>query len=514
MYRIGIDVGGTNTDTVVMRGRTVIATAKAGTTDDVASGLIESLQAALRQAAVIREHVRTVVIGTTQFTNAVIQRRGLRPTAVIRLCMPATQCLPPMVDWPEDLHTAIGDHTYLTNGGYEFDGRPISPLNAAEITRIGADIRAKGIDAVAICGVFSPINDAMERDAAALIATACPNAGITISMPIGRLGLLERENATILNSALLALASRTVSALSETLRSCGLTCPFYFSQNDGTLMDAQQVRQYPVLTIASGPTNSMRGAAFLTGHEDAIVLDIGGTTTDVGLLQRGFPRQASTVVDVGGVRTNFRMPDVFSLGLGGGSIVSDDGVACRIGPQSVGHEITKLARVFAGNTLTATDIIVAARRATVGDRGLVEALPANLLTRAQDTILGMLTAAVDRALISSAQIPVIAVGGGSILAPDRICGLEVIRPEHFSVANAIGAAIAQIGGETDSVFSIDGRSREEVLAIAEREARDKAIRAGAIPETLMVIDREDIPLTYLPGNATRIRVKVVGDLSG
>ncbi len=496
-----------------MRGRTVVATAKAATTDDVAGGLVESLHRALRASTISSEQVRSVVIGTTQFTNAVVQRRGLRPTAVIRLCMPATQCLPPMVDWPTDLHAAIGNHAYLTSGGYEFDGRPISPLDEAEIIRIGRDILAKGVDAVAICGVFSPISDAMERRAAELIATTCPDAKITISMPIGRLGLLERENATILNSALLALASHTVDALGETLRSCGLSCPFYFSQNDGTLMDARHVRQYPVLTIASGPTNSMRGAAFLTGYHNGIVLDIGGTTTDVGLLQHGFPRQASTVVDVGGVRTNFRMPEVFSLGLGGGSLVSADGVTCRIGPPSVGHEITKLARVFGGATLTATDIIVAARGAIVGDRKLVEALPAAIVTRAQDTITKMLAAAVDRTLVSSTRIPVIAVGGGSILAPEQICGLEVIRPEHFSVANAIGAAIAQISGETDSVFSIDGRSREEVLAIAEREARDKAIRAGAIPETLTVIDREDIPLAYLPGNATRIRVKVVGDLS-
>ena len=86
-------------------------------------------------------------------------------------------------------------------------------------------------------------------------------------------------------------------------------------------MDAEFAEHFPVLTFASGPTNSMRGAAFLSGVTEAIVVDIGGTTSDVGSLHHGFPRQASVAVDVGGVRTNFRMPDVFSIGLGGGSLV-------------------------------------------------------------------------------------------------------------------------------------------------------------------------------------------------
>jgi N-methylhydantoinase A/oxoprolinase/acetone carboxylase beta subunit len=110
-------------------------------------------------------------------------------------------------------------------------------------------------------------------------------------------------------------------------------------------------------------------------------------------------------------------------------------------------------------------------------------------------------------------VPVIAVGGGSILMPDRIGDLEVIRPENFAVANAVGAAIAQISGETDRVFSlVDGRTRESALAEAEAEAREKAIAAGAIAATLEVIEREDMPLAYLPGNATRIHVKVVGEM--
>jgi N-methylhydantoinase A/oxoprolinase/acetone carboxylase beta subunit len=511
MYRIGVDVGGTNTDAVVMEGRQVLASAKAPTTRDVTGGLSQALDAVLK-AGFAPSEIGAVIIGTTHFTNAVIERRQLAPTAVVRLCLPATQCLPPMVDWPADLKAVVGEHAWFAHGGFEFDGQPISPLDPEELSRIGREIRAKGIEAIAICGVFATVSDRMELEAARILGEACPGAAITISAPIGRLGLLERESATILNSALLPLARRTVAGLRQGLAERGLACPFFLSQNDGTLLDAEQVQRFPVLTFASGPTNSMRGAAFLTGHDDAIVVDVGGTTTDVGLLRNGFPRQASMNVDIGGVRTNFRMPDLFSIGLGGGTRIRQEAVGLRIGPDSVGYAITSEALVFGGKTLTASDIAVAAGRASMGDPSIVAQLDPALVAAARHAIEAMLEAAVERSRISAVPVPIIAVGGGSILVPDRIGDAEVLRPPHFAVANAIGAAIAQISGEVDRVFSLDKLSRDAAVGQAEAEARAKAIAAGAVAETIVVTDREDVPLAYLPGNATRIRVKVVGEM--
>jgi N-methylhydantoinase A/oxoprolinase/acetone carboxylase beta subunit len=417
-----------------------------------------------------------------------------------------------MVDWPADLQAAVGEHTYLASGGVEFDGTPISAFDPAEISRIGADIRTRGLKSIAVSGVFSPVRADYEREAARLLSAECPEASITLSSDIGQLGLLERESATILNSALLALARRTVAALREGVARCDLQCPVYLSQNDGTLMTAEQAERFPVLTFASGPTNSMRGAAFLSGETEAIVIDVGGTTTDVGLLHKGFPRQASMTVDVGGVRTNFRMPDVFSIGLGGGSLVEEGAPAPRIGPKSVGFDLTRRARVFGGDTLTATDIAVAAGCAVIGDASRVRGLDAAFVRRCREVIDRMLEAAVDRSRISSAPIPIIAVGGGSILVPERLGGLEVIRPAHFAVANAIGAAIAQTSGEVDRIYSLDSLSREAALADAESEARRKAAAAGALPDSIVVTEREDVPLAYLRGNATRVRGKVVGDM--
>lgn len=513
MHRIGIDVGGTNTDAVIMKGDEIIIGVKSPTTEDVMSGVVESLTKVLTETGIKNDEISAVMIGTTHFTNAVVERRSLSTTAAVRLGLPATQCLPPMVDWPDDMREAVGGHYWLAHGGNEFDGREISPLDEDELTKIADEIAAKNIETIAISSVFSPVNDDMEKRAAAIIRKRLPNANFTLSSEIGRLGILERENAAIMNASLHKLSAHTVSAFGKALASINLTCPYYITQNDGTLMSADFVQAYPVLTFASGPTNSMRGASFLTGEQNAIVVDVGGTSTDVGALVKGFPRAASTTVDVGGVRTNFRMPDVFSIALGGGTIIEPDD-PIKIGPKSVGYRIHKEGLLFGGNTLTSTDIAVGLGIADIGDAGPAKALGEEKLETIKAKIDEMIVNATERMRVSPDKIPVLAVGGGSILIPSHVGDLPVLRPNHFAVANAVGAAIGQISGEVDRIFSLEKISREEALAQARKEATDKAIAAGAKPESIELLDQEDVPLAYLPGSATRIRLKVVGDLNG
>ena len=142
----------------------------------------------------------------------------------------------------------------------------------------------------------------------------------------------------------------------ESSKKLGLQCAVYVSQNDGTLIDLERVRKFPALTFASGPTNSIRGAWALTGLADAIVIDVGGTTSDIGVLKNGFPRQSNLVIDVGGARTNFRMPDVIAIGLGGGSLIGPHGESC--GPQSVARELRQKALCFGGSVMTLSDVAV------------------------------------------------------------------------------------------------------------------------------------------------------------
>jgi N-methylhydantoinase A/oxoprolinase/acetone carboxylase beta subunit len=185
----------------------------------------------------------------------------------------------------------------------------------------------------------------------------------------------------------------------------------------------------------------------------------------------------------------------------------------RVGPQSVGYEITSKALIFGGDTLTTTDVVVAAGQVNVGDKSKVR-LESSIIQAVQERIAEMINVAVDRMKTSANAVPVIAVGGGSILIQRKIEGAsEIIKPEYFAVANAIGAAIAQVGGETDRIFSLAEMSRDEALNQAKKEATDRAVAAGAKVDTVEIVDVEEVPLAYLPGNATRIMVKAVGDLA-
>lgn len=509
--RIGIDVGGTNTDAVLMSGSKVIAKIKTPTTADVTTGITTALQHLIKSGERVSTQVTAVMIGTTHFTNAVVERRRLQATAIVRLGLPATKALPPMVDWPTDLRDTIGNHAFLVHGGHEFDGRALSEIDPDEIRAVARQIGALGIRSVAVSAVFSPVNGEAEKQAADIIREVLGDVSISLSHEIGRMGLLERENAAILNSCLQDLSRKTITAFRQALQESGIHAPLYIAQNDGTLMSAEYAQQYPVSTFSSGPTNSMRGAAFLSGLKNAMVVDIGGTTADVGALSQGFPREASVAVQVGGVRTNFRMPDVLSIGLGGGSLVQADPL--QIGPRSVGYELTQKALVFGGDVLTATDIAVAAGYAEIGDRSRVAHLDPALVAAAVERIHVMTEEAIDRMKISAGDVPVILVGGGSVLIQRALKGCsQLIKPEHFEAANAVGAAIAQISGEVDRIFSLDKLSRSEALDQAKAESVQRAVTAGADPATVQIVDVEDVPLAYLPSNATRIRIKSVGDL--
>ena len=511
MSRIGIDVGGTNTDAVLLEDGQVLAAVKRPTTADVADGVRQALADLLAAAVGLPAagRVEAVMIGTTQFTNAVVERRHLDRVAALRIGLPANAGLPPFVGWPKDLAGAMRGSTHMVRGGHEYDGRILVPLDRAAVRSEAHRIADSGITAIAITSVFSPLTDECECEAAEIVREVMPAARITLSHEIGRLGLLERENAALLNAGLQGLAQRTTAAFGRALRDSGIAAPLYLTQNDGTIVQGAVAERHPVYCFASGPTNSMRGAAFLSGLADALVIDVGGTTSDVGCLKGGFPRQANATVEIGGVRTLFRMPDLISIGLGGGTEIAEAGH--RIGPGSVGFRLPQKALCFGGDTLTATDIAVAAGRISLGDPGRVRALPDGLVRVGLARMERMAAEVVDRMKTDAAPTPLIAVGGGSFLVPDHMEGIsEVVRIEHHAVANAVGAAIAQVSGEVDRIFS--GVERDAALDQAGREATQRAIEAGAEASSVQTLDVEDIPIAYLPGNARRIRVRVIGEI--
>ncbi|MEP4191688.1 MAG: hydantoinase/oxoprolinase family protein, partial [Sneathiella sp.] len=372
MQRIGIDVGGTNTDAVLIDGREILGAVKSPTTRDVTGGVRAALSALIDTCGPETKSAASVTIGTTHFLNAVVERRHLNKVAGIRISLPASASLPPFIDWPQDIAHLVNGGTYMIAGGHEYDGRFIADLDEKALIEAGRTIRASGLKSAAICATFSPLSAEIEERAREIIETENPDIRITCSHTLGRLGLLERENASLLNAALLDLADHATTAFQNALDEIGVTAPLFITLNDGTVATVETARRTPVYCFASGATNSMRGAAFLTDIENAIVCDVGGTTTDIGCLMNGFPRDANSVVTIGGVRTLFRMPDLLSIGIGGGTRVTDNPLT--VGPESVGFRLPEQARIFGGPVLTLTDIAVGAGLMEVGNPMLIRDL--------------------------------------------------------------------------------------------------------------------------------------------
>ena len=516
-WRLGIDVGGTNTDAVVIdENLKLVAGVKSPTTADVSGGIENSLRLVLQQPGVDKSRIGYAMLGTTHCTNAIVERKRLNRVGVLRIGKPATTSVCSMADWPQDLLDAMDVKSYLVEGGHEFDGREILPLEVGEIHKIAEEMKNNQVDSIAVISVFSPVTDKHEKRAAEILREHLgEDFPVSLSCEIGSLGFLERENATILNAALVDVARTTASGFVGALEREQIhNAHLYLGQNDGTLMSVDYATRYPIFTIACGPTNSIRGASFLTHERDAIVVDIGGTTTDVGVLVSGFPRESMVAVEIGQVRTNFRMPDLVSIGLGGGSIVRQqaDGTV-TVGPDSVGYEVSQKAICFGGDVLTATDIAVAVGNADgVGDAAKVAGLDKALVEKAYARMCSMIEDCIDMVKTSAGDSEVILVGGGSILAPEKLAGASVtLRPANSGVANAIGSAISQVSGQVEKVFSLDEVDRKTAIAESREFAIKNAIAAGANPDSVEVIDVEDVPLAYL-GNAIKIRVKAVGNL--
>ena len=266
MYKLGIDVGGTNTDAVLIdENLRVVASVKQHTTPDIYDGILNAVRAVLQQSGVDRSQIRQAMLGTTQCTNAIVERKNLAPIGILRIGAPASRGIPPMVDWAEDLK-AIAVKTAVVGGGFEYDGKELAPFDTEAAAAFFEELKTQNVKSVAISCVFSTVRNDHELAAAELCRKIMgEDVHVSVSSEIGSMGLIERENATILNAALYKVAQSFTEGFARSLADEGVTnAEIYLSQNDGTLMTMDYARRYPILTIACGPTNSIRGACYLS----------------------------------------------------------------------------------------------------------------------------------------------------------------------------------------------------------------------------------------------------------
>jgi N-methylhydantoinase A/oxoprolinase/acetone carboxylase beta subunit len=449
--QLGLDVGGTHVDAVVMdrRGR-LLAKAKLPVTGRLRDDLGAAVRAVSADSSLEPSRIARVMLCTHR-RGALAAQPGLRRVGVLRIGSPLTHALPPLSTWPTELRARVSAGEAVVRGGAEYDGRPAAALDEDEIARFLGEV-ARAAESIAITSVFSPVAPEQELAAAELVRRELgPTMHVSLSHEIGSVGLLERENATVLNGALVGVVEGLAADLDDAVEAAGVDAETFVTQNDGTLMMLEHARRFPVLTIGSGPASGMRGAAFLSGVEDGVVVDVGGSRTDVGVLVSGFPRESAGPARIASVRVALWMPDVHTLPFGGGSVVDRGKAALRLADS------------------------------------------------------------VDRAKAELQSPPLVVVGGADVLVPGDLPGVsEVIRPPDRDVASAIGAAMAPVSAHAECICSSRPDRRLAALDDVRASACAQAVHAGADAAAVAVVQVQEVPLTYLSEPAIRIRVRAAG----
>ena len=328
---LGIDTGGTYTDAVLFReGEGVIAKAKSLTTrHDLADGIAGAVDAVLARSGYSASEIGLVSLSTTLATNALVEGQGGRAALV-------------MIGFgPEDvtrggLSEALGnDPVIFLPGGHDVHGNE-TPLEMSELDKAMSGLGTT-VSSFAVAGYFAVRNPAHEIRVRDRIRNLS-HLPVTCSHELtSKLGGPRRALTTLLNARLVSIVDRLIGSCEDFLASRGISAPMMVVRGDGALISASEARLHPIETILSGPAASLVGARFLTGLDEAVVSDIGGTTTDVAVLDGGRPKLAEEGAVVGGHRTMVEAVALRTYGLGGDSEVhiDDRGLDARftLGPR-------------------------------------------------------------------------------------------------------------------------------------------------------------------------------------
>lgn len=472
--RISVVSGETTTDAVALDARDrLLATAHVETTGAINEDISTAIHAIAADDRVDPEAVRWVMLGTGHALEDVAALEALRRVAIVRIGGPLTTSVPPLATWPPALRAAVSAGEIIVGGGSEYDGRATVALDEDAIARFLAGVGGRA-QSVAISGVFAPVSSAHELAAADVVRRELGSfIHVSLSHDIGSTGLLERENATVLNAALGGAAEQLAAAARTTLEAIGIDAELLFAQNDGTLMGVDHARRFPALMIASGPGTTIVGAAHLSGVGDAVVVAVGSTRTYIGALVNGIPRDHVGPIDIAGVRTNLRLPDARDVAIGTSSIASRSGAPIEPDKASPSQR-----RAFV-------------RTLMGGDAALADAL--------------------DEARAAQPVVPLVVVGPGQRLLPDHLKGVsEVIRPRDGELAHAIGPAVASVSAQSARICLGRPETRQGVLDEVRAAALARAIDAGARPDRVAVVEVDEAPLTHLAQPALRIRVRAAG----
>lgn len=509
-YKIGIDIGGTNTDIVLVDSEGKIAAhGKTSTTTQVHQGVKNALKLIIDETKINSDDVQGIFLGTTQIANAIHQRHDLYRVGVIRVAGNQPHSLPSCYAWPEDMKKTVVD-TITVDGGFECDGSPITPINTAQIKAAISSLMKKKMESLAVIGVFAAINPRQELLVKEIAHEMTKGeVPISLSHQIGGTGFIERENSTILNASLKKVMVNVFKSLTSTCTELGLACPLWITQNNGSILDLAQGSEYPILTISAGPTNSFIGGMKIAQLQNAIIIDIGGTSTDIGLVNNGVPRRCLNNSKIGGITLNFPIPDVYSIAMGGGSHISIDKNSIEIGPQSCANKFFTQSVSFGGKHLTLTDIALALEYFEIPGARLKNIQLSHRGCKAViNEAVRKIYELISKFSPEELKLPIVLIGGGSSLLPKSLLDGRFIIPPYAHVANAYGAALAEISTTVDTVVSLD--NRQQMLEKLQEQAIQSTIERGADFKTVKVVDINIIPYHYMPNRLARVIVRASG----
>jgi len=452
---LGIDIGGTHTDAVCLKGRSILATAKTPTGED----LVDSIMEVIGKLGIDHASLERVALSTTLSTNTIVEKK-YAPTGMIVSAGPGI----------DPSNYFLADTFIRVEGAIDHRGREYMPIDRDEVQEAAKSLKTRGIRSLGIVSKFSVRNALHETSIADLVRDDFTflSMGHTLS---GSLNFPRRLRTTYFNSAVMPVQQRFVRAVQEALNLLGIRAPLFFLKADGGTYASAAADRLPVETILSGPAASMMGALALNDrHTGAtIVLDVGGTTTDIGLLVNGVPILEPAGVEIGGVRTLVRGLKVISVGAGGDSCVQPGADALCVGPVRKGPPAC-----MGGTEPTPMDAFAMLGRFDLGDpeksagalapladqRGMdMEACCREIISVMVNNIRDNTLAFIDEVnshpvytifemlhpdIIRPDQI--ILIGGPAMLLRPHIeeaFGMKCIVPEHFMVANALGAALAK-----------------------------------------------------------------------
>ncbi len=473
---LGIDVGGTHTDAVLLSREGMVASAKVATNhEDLLGSIRLALGEILKHDSM--EGLKRFNLSTTLCTNAIVQDE-LDAVGVLVSAGPGI----------DPAHFRIGTAYSLIRGGLDHRGTELTPLDLEQVKGVVQDCRLQGVKVFSLVGKFSPRNPDHEQQMAAVLEGKCDFMTLGHSLS-GQLNFPRRIATAYYNSAVWPMFNRFANSVSQSLEELGVSPPHLnILKADGGTMTMNQARQMPVESIFSGPSASIMGCvAMCRPEQDAILLDMGGTTTDMAVFASGDPLIETESMDLVHRPTLVRAMKTRSIGLGGDSAVSCSDQGLCIGPRRLGP-----CMACGGQTPTVVDALNLVQGLCFGDVGAstagIQELAKTFQESAQDCAK-MIVQTVCRELKRQAlellsrinERPVYTVhelleyrkiepqkiyligGPGRMLASflQETLGLPVVVPDHYQVANALGAALARPTMEAE----LFADTRKRVLTI-------------------------------------------------